>query len=99
MRDNDDDTVITEFTQEYSVDDGEFGCNLIDDEDDKYDNDIHIVIIPTQVLFRMTENLNLKGKSKRKREWQKEKYSRKVKMKKKIASMIMNATKKYPTGE
>ena len=67
--DDDDDTVITKFTQEYSVDDGEFGCNLIDDEDDKYDNDIHIVIIPTQVLFRMSEKLNLKEKSKRKRKW------------------------------
>ena len=42
------------------------------------------------------EKLNLKGKSERK--WQKEKYSRKMKMKKKIASMIMNATKEYPTG-
>ena len=30
---------------------------------------------------------------------QKERYSRKVKMKKKIASMIMNATKAYPTNE
>ena len=80
--------------------DGEFGCNLINDEDDKYDNGNDIVIIPTQVLFRMSEEkLNLKGKSKRKRKWQKEKYSRKVKMKKKIASMIMNATKAYPTGE
>ena len=47
----------------------------------------------------MTEKLNLKGKSKRKQKWQKEKYSRKVKMKKKIASMIMNATKENPTGE
>ena len=61
--------------------------------------DIYIVIISTQVLFRLTEKLNLKGKSKRKRKWQKEKYNRKVKMKKKIASMIMNATKEYPTGE
>ena len=40
IRDDDDDTVITKFTQEYSVDDRELGCNLIDDEDDKYDNDI-----------------------------------------------------------
>ena len=80
------------------MDNGEFGCNLINDEDDKYANDIHIIIIPTQVLFRMTEKLNLKGKSKRKRKWQKEKYSRKVKMKKKIASTIMNATKEYPTS-
>ena len=71
----------------------------MNDEDDKYDNDIHIVIIPTQVLFRMSEKLNLKGKNKRKGKWQKEKYSRKVKMKKKIAGMIMNATKSYPTGE
>ena len=96
IRDDDDDTVITEITQEFSAD--EFGCNLMDDEDDKYDNDIYIVIIPTQVLFRISEKLNLKGKSKRKQKWQKEKYSRKVKMKKKIASMIMNATKAYPTG-
>ena len=97
IRDDDDDTVITEITQEFSAD--EFGCNLMDDEDDKYDNDIYIVIIPTQVLFRISEKLNLKGKSKRKQKWQKEKYSRKVKMKKKIASMIMNATKEYPIGE
>ena len=45
------------------------------------------------------EQLNLKWKSKRKRKWQKKKYSWKVKMKKKIASMIMNATKGYTTGE
>ena len=47
----------------------------------------------------MTKKLNLKWKSKRKREWQKEKYSRKVKMEKKIASMIINATNDYPTSE
>ena len=59
--------------------------------DDKYD--INIVIIPTQVLFRMKQNL--KWKSKRKPKWQKEKYSRKVKMKKKIANMILNLTNGY----
>ena len=43
--DDDDDTVITEITQEPSLDDQELECNLIDDDDDKYDN--NIVIIPT----------------------------------------------------
>ena len=82
------------------MDNKELGCHLIDDEDDEYDNGNDIVIIQTQVLFRMSdEELNLKWKSKRKRKWQKERYSRKVKMKKKIASMIMNATKVYPIGE
>jgi len=42
---------MTETTQESSLDDEELECNLIDDENDKYDN--NIVIIPTQVLFRM----------------------------------------------
>ena len=55
-----------------------------------------IVIIPTQVLFRMNDKTsNWKWKSKRKRKWQKERYSRKMK----IASMIMNATNEYPTSE
>jgi len=37
-------------------------------------------------------NLNAKWKNMRKQKRQKERYSRKMKMKKKIASMIMNAT-------
>ena len=49
--DGDDDTIMTELTQESSVDNGEFGCHLIDGEDDKYDT--NIVIITNQVLFRM----------------------------------------------
>ena len=60
---NGDDTVITKITQEYSLEDEELECNLIDDKDDKYDN--NIVMIPTQVLFRMhDETLNLKWKCK-----------------------------------
>jgi len=83
--------IMTELTQESSLDNAELECNAIDDEDDKYDN--NIVIIPTQVLFKMKRNL--KWKSKRKQKRQKERYSRKVK----IANMITNATKEYPTSE
>ena len=93
--DYDDDTVTTKTAQKYSLASYELECNLIDDKDDKYDN--NFVIIPTQVIFRMKHNLNLK--SKRNQEWQKDKYSRKVKMRKKIASMISNTTKEYPTSE
>ena len=89
--DDDDDTIITKLTQESSLECKELGCNLIDKEDDKYDS--NIVIIPTQVLFRMKQNSN--RKSKRKPKWQKEKYSRKVKMKKKIANMISTVTNGY----
>ena len=85
---------MTEPTQESSLE-CELECNLIDEEDDKYDS--NLVIIPTQVLFRMKQNSN--WKSKRKPKWQKEKYSRKVKMKKKIANMILNVTNGYPTSE
>jgi len=77
--------IMTELTQESSLNNAELECNLIDDEDDKYDN--NIVIIPTQVLFKMKRNL--KWESKRKQQRQKERYSRKVK----IANMITNATK------
>ena len=80
---------MTVLTQESSLECKKNECNLVDDEDDKYDN--IIVIIPTQVLFRMKQNLNWKCKRKRKKKRQKEKYSRKVKMKK-IANMITNAT-------
>jgi len=59
IQDDDDDTVITKITQESLLGDGEFGFNLIDDEDDKYDNGSDIVIIPTQVLFRMSEKNEL----------------------------------------
>ena len=78
----------------------EIECNIIDDDDDEYDNTI--VCISNQVLIRMRNNdgmndkrINWKWKRKRKwkQKWQKEKYSGKVKMKKKIANMIMNATK------
>ena len=93
--DDDDDTIMTEPTQESSLECKELECNLIDEEDDKHDS--NIVIIPTQVLFRMKQNLN--WKSKRKPKWQKEKYSRKVKMKKKIANMILNVTNGYPTSD
>jgi len=94
-QDDDDDTVTTEITKESSVENGEFGCHLIDDDDDKYDT--NNVTKSTQVLFRMKQNLN--WKSKRNKKWQKEKYSRKVKMKKKIASMIVNVTNGYPTSD
>ena len=89
--DDDDDTIMTKPTQESSLECEELECNLIDEEDDKYDS--NLVIIPTQVLFRMRQNSN--WKSKRKPKWQKEKYSRKVKMKKKIANMILNLTNGY----
>jgi len=94
IQDDDDDTVITEIIQESSLDDEELECSLIYDEDDKYDN--NIVIIPTQVLFKMKRNL--KWRCKRKQKWQKEKCSRKVRMKKNITSMRMNTTKAYPTS-
>ena len=86
---------MTELTQEFSLDDKELECNLIDDENDKQDN--NIVIIPTQGLFRMKQYWNWKCKQKQK--WQKEKYSRRVKMKKKIASIISNGTNEYSTRE
>ena len=81
------------------MDNKELECHLIDDEDDKYAN--NIVIIPTQVLFRMKLNVKWKSKSKskRKQQEQKEKYSRKVKIKKKIANMISNVTNGYPTSD
>jgi len=64
---DDDDTIMTKLTQESSLECKELECNLIDEEDDKYDS--NIVIIPTQVLFRMKQNLN--WKSKRKQKWKK----------------------------
>ena len=88
---------MTELTQESSLECEELECNLIDEEDDKYDS--NIVIIPTQVLFRMKPNVKWKSKRKRKQQEQKEKYSRKVKMKKKIANMISNVTNGYPTSD
>merc|ERR1712238_33189 len=63
--DDDDDTIMTKLTQESSLECKEIECNLIDEEDDKYDS--NIVIIPTQELFRMQQNLN--WKSKRKPKW------------------------------
>ena len=45
----------------------------------------------------MKQNLNWKHK--RKKKWQKEKYSRKVKMKKEITSMIVSVTNGYPTSD
>ena len=67
IQDDDTASVITKITQESSLDNKEFACNLIDDGDDKYDN--NIVIIPTQIIFRM--KLNLKWKCKQKQKWQK----------------------------
>merc|ERR1712238_465703 len=95
--DDDDDTIMTKLTQKSSLECKELECNLIDEEDDKYDG--NIVIIPTQVLFRMKPNVKWKSKRKRKQQEQKEKYSRKVKMKKKIANMISNVTNGYPTSD
>merc|ERR1712238_162957 len=92
--DDDDNTILTELTQESSVSNGEFGCHLIDDEDDKYDT--NIVTTTTPVLFRMK---NLNWKSKRNIKWKKEKYSMKVKMKQKITSMIVSVTNGYPTSD
>ena len=86
---------MTELTQESSVDNRKFGCHLIDDEDDKYDT--NNVTKSSQVLFRMKQNLNWKSKQNKK--WQKEKYSKKVKMKKKIAYMIVSVTNGYPTSD
>ena len=97
---------MTELTQESSLECEEIECNLIDDDDDEYDN--NIVCILNQVIIRMRNNdgmddkkLSWKWKQKRKwkQQWQKNKYSRKTKMKKKIASMIKNATKAYPTSD
>ena len=75
--DDDDDTVMTKLTQESSVDNRAFGCHLIDGEEDNK-IDPNILTKTTQVLFKMKQNLNWKPK--RKKKWQKEKYSRKVKM-------------------
>ena len=98
MKDDDDDTVMTEITQESSLASEELECHLVDDVDDTNNN--NIVIIPTQVLFRMNATTsNWKWKNKKKQQRQKERYSRKIKMKKKIASMIMNAINEYPTSE
>merc|ERR1712238_597648 len=94
--DDDDDTVMTEHTQESSVDNGEFGFHLIDGEEDNKNN-TNIVTKTAQVIFKMEQNLNWKPK--RKKKWQKEKYSRKVKMKKKITSMKVNLTNGYPTSD
>merc|ERR1712238_277938 len=77
LQDDDDDTVTTELTQESSLECEEIECNLIDDKDDKHDNNIKI--LPTQVLVRIKQNLDWNHK--RKRKWHKEKYSRKVKKK------------------
>ena len=94
--DNDDGvTIMTKLTQESSLECKESEYNRIDNEDDKYDN--NIVIIPTQVLFSMKQNLNWKCKQKQK--WQKERCSRKMKIKKKIASMILYVTNEYPTSK
>ena len=96
--DNDDDTVITETTQESSLNNEDLECTLIDEEDDTNNN--NIVIIPTQLLSRMNDTTSKwKWKNKKKQHRQKERYSRKMKMNKKIASMIMNATNEYPTCE
>ena len=51
--DDNDNIVISEIMQESSLDDKELECNLIDDKDDTYDNNIQI--IPTEVLFRMND--------------------------------------------
>ena len=68
IQNDNDDTVITKITQESSLDNKELECTQIDDKDDKYDN--NIVLIPTQVIFRMSDRkLNLKWKSKRKQKW------------------------------
>ena len=64
--DDDDNTVITEITQKSSLEDKDFECNLIDDKGDTYGN--NIVLIPTQVIFKMSdEELSWKWKSKHKR--------------------------------
>jgi len=79
------------------LDNQELECNLIDDNGNKYDGTI--VIIPSQVLFRMNDTtLKWKWKNKRKKQRQKEGYSRKMKMKKKRVNMTMNATNEYPNS-
>ena len=66
IQDNDDDDdIMTKLTQESPLEYKEIEWNLIDDEDDKYDN--NIVIISIQVLFRVKRNLN--WRSKRKQKW------------------------------
>ena len=69
-KEDDDDYVMTKSIQEYSLARKEIKYNLIDDEDDEYDN--NIVCKPNQVIIRMSHNdemntkkVNLKqGKSK-----------------------------------
>ena len=53
---------MTKVTQESLLEYKEIECNLIDDENDKHDN--NIVIISTQVLFRMKHDLKWKSKRK-----------------------------------
>merc|ERR1712161_83542 len=62
--DDDDDTIMTELTQGSSVDNGEFGCHLIDGEEDNK-NDPNIVTTTTQVIFKMKQTLNWKPKWKK----------------------------------
>ena len=91
---------MTEFTQESPLKWEEIECNLIDDNDDEYDN--NIVCISNKVIIRMRNNDGVdeeKLNQNRNESGRKEKYNRKVEMKKKIANMIMNATKEYPSSE
>ena len=52
---------MTKFTQECSLGSKEFGFNLIDDKEDKYDNDI--ILIPIQVIIRMSNKVEMNDKN------------------------------------
>ena len=100
------DTIMTNSTQEYSSASKEIDYNLIDNEDAERVN--NIVCISNNIIIRDNGGMNYKKlntKQKWRQRWkerwkqrlQKNKYSRKMKMK--IVIMIMNATKVYPLSE
>ena len=59
IQEDDDDTVMTKFTQESSLGTKEIKCNLINDEDDEYDN--NNICISNQVIIRMSDNDGMNG--------------------------------------
>ena len=58
---NDDDTTMTKSTQGSSLASKEIECNLIDDKDDEYNN--NIVCISNKLIIRMSNNDGMNGKT------------------------------------
>ena len=52
---------MTEITQESLLGSQQFECNIIDDKEDKYDN--NIVLIPIQVIIRMSNKVGMDDKN------------------------------------